>query len=339
MEAQYKWQLKTKPTEVELKTVTAFDAMPQAIAELLWQRGLRDDDAVTNFMQPNSQQLHDPFLLNDMQKAVERIQSAVEAGEKITVYGDYDADGITSTTLMRETLEILGADVNVYVPNRFTDGYGPNLAAYQRIIADGTQLIVTVDNGVSGLEPIAYAQEHGVDVVVTDHHELPAELPKATAIVHPRYPGSNYPFGDLCGVGVAFKVATALLDEIPYESLDLVAIGTICDLVSLTDENRALVSLGLQQLQNTSRPGLVALCQAAGVEQATIDATSIGFGIGPRLNAIGRLGDATLGVNLLTTFDEEQAVEQAKFVESQNKERQGLVQEITTAAMAMAETP
>ncbi len=339
MEAQYKWQLKTKPTEAELKTVTAFDAMPPAIAELLWQRGLGDDDAVTNFMQPNSQQLHDPFLLNDMQKAVERIQSAVEAGEKITVYGDYDADGITSTTLMRETLEILGADVNVYVPNRFTDGYGPNLAAYQRIIADGTQLIVTVDNGVSGLEPIAYAQEHGVDVVVTDHHELPAELPKATAIVHPRYPGSDYPFGDLCGVGVAFKVATALLDEIPYESLDLVAIGTICDLVSLTDENRALVSLGLQQLQNTSRPGLVALCQAAGVEQATIDATSIGFGIGPRLNAIGRLGDATLGVNLLTTFDEEQAVEQAKFVESQNKERQGLVQEITTTAMAMAETP
>src|SRR5699024_8421157 len=136
--------------------------------------------------------------------------------------------------------------------NRFKDGYGPNLDVYKQLVENGTQLIVTVDNGVSGLEPIAYAQEHGVDVVVTDHHELPSTLPNATAIIHPRHPEGQYPFSDLCGVGVAFKVATALLEEIPYESLDLVAIGTVCDLVSLTDENRVLVSLGLQQLQNTS---------------------------------------------------------------------------------------
>ena len=298
MEAQYEWQLKTKVTNEELKSVPALAAMPTAAAQLLWQRGLRDEATINDFLQPNSSQLHDPFLLNDMQKAVDRIQAAVVNGEKITVYGDYDADGITSTTLMQETLEILGAEVEVYVPNRFTDGYGPNLAAYQKLIENGTQLIVTVDNGVSGLEPIAYAQAHGVDVVVTDHHELPTELPEAAAIVHPRYPGSQYPFGDLCGVGVALKVATALLEEIPYESLELVAIGTICDLVSLTDENRALVSLGLQQLQNSSRPGLVALCQAAGLEQTSLDAGAIGFGIGPRLNAIGRLGDATQGGTL-----------------------------------------
>lgn len=339
MEAQYEWQLKATPTDQDLQAIMAVEALPKAAAQLLWQRGIKTPEAISAFMHPNVGQLHDPYALYDMQTAVDRIQAAVMGGEKITVYGDYDADGITSTALMQETLESLGADVEVYVPNRFKDGYGPNLDVYKQLVENGTQLIVTVDNGVSGLEPIAYAQEHGVDVVVTDHHELPSTLPNATAIVHPRHPEGQYPFGDLCGVGVAFKVATALLEEIPYESLDLVAIGTVCDLVSLTDENRVLVSLGLQQLQNTSRPGLVALCQSAGIEQETLDATSIGFGIGPRLNAIGRLGDANLGVNLLTTFDEEQAVEQAQFVEQQNKKRQGLVQEITALASEMAQTP
>ncbi|AUX12191.1 single-stranded-DNA-specific exonuclease RecJ [Latilactobacillus sakei] len=339
MEAQYEWQLKPVPTEAELQTIIKDNPLPKAAAQLLWQRGLRDAEQINNFMNPNVGQLHDPYALHDMQKAIDRIQAAIVNGEKITIYGDYDADGITSTTLMKETLDDLGAAVEVYVPNRFKDGYGPNLEAYKRLIENGTQLIVTVDNGVSGLAPIAYAQEHGVDVVVTDHHELPAELPNAVAIVHPRHPEGQYPFGELCGVGVAFKVATALLEEIPYDKLDLAAIGTVCDIVPLVDENRTLVSLGLQQLQNTDRPGLVALCQSAGLEQATLDATNIGFGIGPRLNAIGRLGDATLGVQLLTTLDDEEAVEQAQFIEQQNKKRQGLVQEITATAMTIAETP
>ncbi|WP_226789481.1 single-stranded-DNA-specific exonuclease RecJ [Latilactobacillus graminis] len=338
MEAQYKWQLKATPTDQDLQAIMAVESLPKAAAQLLWQRGIKTPAAINAFMHPNVGQLHDPYALHDMQTAVDRIQAAVMNGEKITIYGDYDADGITSTALMQETLESLGAEVAVYVPNRFRDGYGPNLDVYKQLVENGTQLIVTVDNGVSGVEPIAYAQEHGVDVVVTDHHELPSELPGATAIVHPRHPEGQYPFGDLCGVGVAFKVATALLEEVPYESLDLVAIGTVCDLVSLTDENRVLVSLGLQQLQNTSRPGLVALCHSAGIEQAELDATSIGFSIGPRLNAIGRLGDANLGVNLLTTFDEEQAVEQAQFIEQQNKKRQELVQAISTTALEMAQS-
>ena len=156
-----------------------------------------------------------------MDQAVERIETAVANGEKITVYGDYDADGITSTAVMYEALTGIGADVDYYVPDRFKDGYGPNQAAYDRIIANGTKLIVTVDNGVSGKQVIESAIAQGVDVVITDHHELPAQLPKATAIVHPRYPGSSYPFPDLSGVGVAFKLVWALQEEFPEEMLDL----------------------------------------------------------------------------------------------------------------------
>lgn len=250
-----------------------------------------------------------------MKKAVERIQTAVESGDLITVYGDYDADGITSTAVMYEALLTVGANANYYVPNRFSDGYGPNTDAFNRLIDAGTQLIVTVDNGVSGNTAIAAANERNIDVVVTDHHELPQELPAAYAIVHPRYPGTDYPFGDLSGVGVAFKVAWALLDELPVELLDLVAIGEVADLVSVTGENRILISAGLQQLRTGSRAGLHELTKAAGLNETELNETNIGFGIAPRLNALGRMGDANPGVELLTTLDDEVAIDLAKQVE------------------------
>ena len=292
---------------------------------------------MTNFLAMDQSVVHDPFLLHDMQKAVERIMSAIEANEKILVYGDYDADGVTSTTIMYETLAQLGADVNYFVPNRFKDGYGPNLAEYQHFINDEqVQLIVTVDNGVAGNEAINYAQEHGVDVVVTDHHEMPDQLPNAYAIVHPRHPEGEYPFGDLSGVGVAFKVACALLEEVPEEFLDLYAIGTIADLVSMTDENRLLVKLGLQLIPETSRIGLQKLIAVAGVETSQIDEETIGFTVAPRINAVGRLGDASQAVELLTTFDEEQATAIAKDINATNTKRQGLVNEIYEVAAEIA---
>lgn len=307
----------------------------ELFATLLMNRGFDTKEKVTQFLQPDETWIHDPFLMQDMEKAVERITQAIEAGELIVIYGDYDADGVTSTSVLKETLEMLGAEVDFYIPNRFTDGYGPNLQAFERIIENGAGLILTCDNGVSGHEAIERANELGVDVVVTDHHELPDTLPNAYAIVHPRHPNGAYPFGDLAGVGVAFKLATALLGEFPVELLDLVAIGTIADLVSLTGENRALVMQGLGVLKVSERIGLGALIKIAGVSQETITEETIGFTLAPRLNAVGRLGDAGPAVELLTTFDEEEAGALAKLINQKNEERQAFVADITEEAFQM----
>ena len=316
----------------EFKELIQARKIPERIGALLWQRNIRTAEALDAFLSTDLQYLHDPFLFHDMDKAVERIHEAILNGEQILIYGDYDADGITSTTVLKETLELLGAEAEYYLPNRFTDGYGPNITVYQDKIAAGTQLIITVDNGVSGHEAIAYAQGQGVDVIVTDHHELPAELPEAFAIVHPRHPEGNYPFGDLAGVGVAFKVACALLEEVPVELLDLVAIGTIADMVSLTDENRLLVSNGLKMIQQTDRLGLNELLTVSGLKKRTVNETDIGFAIGPRLNAIGRLEDPNPAVRLLTTFDEEEAVTLAKTLDTINQQRKTFVEEIMKEA-------
>ncbi|WP_338074616.1 single-stranded-DNA-specific exonuclease RecJ [Carnobacterium inhibens] len=243
--------------------------------------------------------------------------------------------GVTSTAVLKETIEMIGGEVNYYIPNRFNDGYGPNTAAFERLIEEGTQLIVTCDNGVAGHAAIDRANELGVDVIVSDHHELPDKLPDAYAVIHPRHPQGSYPFGDLSGVGVAFKLATALLGEIPIELLDLVAIGTIADLVSLTDENRALVMQGLVILKSTQRIGLSALFKLAKIKREEIDEETIGFIIAPRLNAVGRLGDASPAVELLTTFDDEEAASLAQMVQEKNIERQGYVSTITNEAFEM----
>ena len=209
-QANYNWKLsESEPSETFLQIVQQCNLSP-FIGKLLWQRGYQKEEELQKFLNPKKQELHDPYLMHDMDKAITRIQHAVINGEKILVYGDYDADGITSTTVMKETLELLGANVETFLPNRFIHGYGPNKTVYQEKIEAGSQLIITVDNGVAGNEAVAYAQKVGVDVIITDHHELPDLLPEAYAIVHPRHPKGNYPFPDLAGVGVAFKVATAL---------------------------------------------------------------------------------------------------------------------------------
>ncbi|MGV0168633.1 single-stranded-DNA-specific exonuclease RecJ [Furfurilactobacillus sp. WILCCON 0119] len=342
LESKFKWQVAPTPEEQQVEQLVSSLSVSPFLARLLVSRGLTDESAAKGWLTPTSDDLHDPKLMADMDLGVARIQAAIEAGEKITVYGDYDADGLTSTSLMYETLLQLGADANYYIPNRFSDGYGPNVAAFNKLIDEGTALFVTVDNGVAGNEAIAAAGERGVDVVVTDHHELPDELPNAYAIIHPRHPEGNYPFGGLSGVGVAFKVAQCLLDATAEElsdELDLVAIGEIADLVPLTDENHALVKFGLQVISNSQRPGLVALMAEAGINATEINEEHVGFGIAPRLNALGRLGDANPAVDLLTTFDEEQAKSLAKMINGQNEDRQQLVKQISETALAQAQTP
>lgn len=314
----------------ELKKELHFSSL---FLSLCVQRGLDTIESIHSFISPNEESLHDPYLMHNMKKAVERIQKAVKNNEKITVYGDYDADGVTSTAILLETLELLGINANFYIPNRFTDGYGPNIEAFNRIISDGTTLIITCDNGISGHEAIQAAVNKGVDVVVTDHHELPSTLPAAYAIVHPRHPEGRYPFGELSGAGVAFKLAEALLEEIPEEFYDLTAIGTVADVVSLTDENRFLVKKGIEALRFTDRIGLQVLLKNSDVNKKEIDEETIGFKIGPRLNALGRLGDASPAVKLLSTLDYNEAEEIAQFIDEKNEERKDYVSHITEEAV------
>lgn len=340
IKSRMKWKQQEKTEQSSLVAELAQELSCSTLfVSLCLQRGLDTATKIRSFMHPGEDRIYDPFLMHDMERAVERISAAIEQGEKIVVYGDYDADGVTSTAVLLETFEMIGAEADFYIPNRFTDGYGPNTKAFERLIdEEGAQLIVTCDNGVAGHEAIQLAKEKGVDVIVTDHHELPEQLPDAFAIVHPRHPAGHYPFGDLSGVGVAFKLATALLGEMPIELLDLVAIGTIADLVSLRDENRTLVTQGLALLKQTQRMGLVALYDIAKVNKNDLDEESVGFIIGPRLNAVGRLGDASPAVRLLMTFDDQEAKSIATFIQEKNQERQQYVKNITDEAFDMLES-
>lgn len=290
------------------------------------QRGLDTVQKIQAFIQVDETWFHDPLLMHDMEKAVGRIVTALETSEKITVYGDYDADGMTSTAVLVEALESLGANVDYFLPSRFVEGYGPNVEAFERIIDEGTTLIITVDNGVAGHEAIKRANEMNTDVIVTDHHELPKELPEAYAIVHPAYPGGEYPFKDLAGVGVTLKLVQALLGDLPAELLELAAIGTVADLVPLTDENRAIVYYGLKIMQNTERVGLLQLFNVIGITPNDVTEETIGFQISPRLNAVGRLGEAAPCVELLLTYDTNRAHEIAQFVDQTNEERKQIVE-------------
>lgn len=336
IKSKYIWKLTESDLPDEFLKLSKKYKLDTLAAQILWQRGIRAEEEIQAYLNPDLQQLHDPFLLHDMEKAVQRILTAIENGQNILIYGDYDADGMTASSVMKSALDELGAEVQVYLPNRFTDGYGPNLDVYKYFIQnEDIDLIITVDNGVAGHEAIAYAQSQNVDVIVTDHHSMPEVLPEAFAIVHPEHPESNYPFKYLAGVGVAFKVATALLDYIPSEMLDLVAIGTIADMVSLTDENRILVSHGLKVLANTERAGLMELMRLSGTDFEKVNEETIGFQIAPRLNALGRLDDPNPAIELLTGWDEEVAAEIAQMIDEKNSERKVIVENIFNQALTM----
>ncbi|HEM3670486.1 TPA: single-stranded-DNA-specific exonuclease RecJ [Streptococcus suis] len=336
IKSTYNWEILPSFSDTDFLKLAKKEGLDPLAAKLLYERGIQTKEALTSFLQPSLEDLHDPYLLHDMDKAVERIRRAIEDYEQILIYGDYDADGMTSASILKETLEELGAEVQVYLPNRFTDGYGPNQSVYKYFIEQqGISLIVTVDNGVAGHEAIAYAKEMGVDVVVTDHHSLQETLPDAYAIVHPEHPEGKYPFKHLAGCGVAFKLACALLENVHADLLDLVAIGTIADMVSLTDENRVMVKYGLSLLKQTERAGLQELMQVAGIDVASLDEETVGFQLAPRLNALGRLDDPNPAVDLLTGFDEEEAHEIALMIDAKNTERKEIVQDIYNQAKEM----
>ena len=334
--SKYDWQIATNFSDESFIKKAKKLGLEASVANLVYQRGIQTEEALRDFLEPSLDQLHDPYELHDMDKAVTRIRQAIENYEQILIYGDYDADGMTSASIVKEALEQLGAECQVYLPNRFTDGYGPNASVYKYFIENqGISLIVTVDNGVAGHEAIELAQSMGVDVIVTDHHSMPEVLPDAYAIIHPEHPEASYPFKYLAGCGVAFKLATALLEEVQVELLDLVAIGTIADMVSLTDENRILVKYGLSVLKNTQRIGLQELFKIAGIQENEVDEETVGFQIAPRLNALGRLDDPNPAIELLTGFDEEEARDIALMINQKNEERKEIVQKIYDEAKAM----
>lgn len=326
-----------RPDEEIVKNLMAELKLPSLHAKILVSRGFQDPASVKKFLTADASVLHDPFLLYDMDKAVSRIQAAIENSEHIVVYGDYDADGVTSVSVLTTALERLGADVTFVIPNRFEHGYGPNSELFQEIADLGASLVITVDNGISGIEQTAFAKSIGLDIIITDHHEIGESLPQADAVIHPRHPEGSYPFGELAGVGVAFKLASALLGEAPLDLLEFAAIGTVADLVPLLDENRYLVKEGIRRLRMSSRPGIQALAKIGGTEQRQFTEETLGFMVGPRLNAPGRLGDADPAVELLKAEDSAVATGIANELDRLNKERQALVNGITEEALSMIE--
>ena len=313
---------------------------------ILTARGLTTRAAREAFLQPDYTAVkHDPFLLPDMEKAVARLKQAREQGEKVVIYGDYDIDGLSATALLLDAFGKFGFEgVDAFIPNRFVEGYGMTMGAVDKVRDMGADLIVTVDTGSLCHAEIAYAASLGIDTVVTDHHNVAETPPPSVAAVNPKFSGHTYPFRDLCGAGVAFKLVQALqteLDGLPdgYEKwlLDLVALGTVCDIVTLADENRANVYWGLEVLKKQQRPGLKALMAVAGIEPGQVNARHLGFGLGPRMNAAGRLETAQHALDMLTASDGLVALGASEKLEELNGKRRSIQEAIFEEACQQAE--
>ncbi len=321
------------------------------VAQLLANRGITDPDVARRFLTPQLSDLHDPANIPGAAEAAERIAQAARDGKKIIIYGDYDVDGTTAAAILYSVLKLGDANVDTYVPHRLEEGYGVHQDAIQSLIDDGAKLIVTVDCGISAVEPVAAAQAAGVDVIITDHHTPPELLPEATAIVHPAVPAGTYPFPELAGAGVAFKLAWQVarelcgatrVDDIMKQFLltatCLAALGTIADVVPLVGENRIIAVHGLTGLPRSAHVGLRALIQSAGLDGEKLDAYHVGFVLAPRLNAAGRMGHARLAVDLLTGRAGDRCGEIAEYLAKQNTERQKVERAITNQAVEMVES-
>ena len=333
------WDLKTYDKE-EIKALAAKLEISPVTAGILWNRGLREENRIRDFLFGKKDTYYDPFLMKDMRLAAERILQAVEGREKIAVYGDYDVDGITASSLLYLYLTGLQANVSTYIPKREGEGYGLNNEALQYLYEEGITLVITVDCGISGVKEVAEAPR-GMDIIITDHHRPPELLPAAFAIVNPKQADCMYPFKGLSGVGVAFKVCQALEKlrnpAAPFweQYTELVALGTVADIVPLQDENRALVKRGMKAMETTSLTGLRKLLEVCRCYRETITTEKIGFILAPRLNAVGRLEHAQLAVELLTTKDEEAAERMANNLNDENAVRQEISRQIFTEAEAL----
>jgi single-stranded-DNA-specific exonuclease len=342
MKYRWVWRPYDRP-EVAAQLRRDLNDLPEALVRALLLRGIVDKERARLFFRPSIDHLHDPFLMRDMDRAADRIAYALETGEPILVFGDYDVDGTTATALMTHFLRAVGGDVVFAIPDRFEDGYGLNASAIDRAATEGRTLMIALDCGVTAVAEAAYARQKGIDLIVCDHHKAPEQLPDAMAVLDPKRPDCPYPFKELSGCGIGFKVAQAVLArtsrsaEQAYEYLDLVAISTASDIVPLEGENRVLMCEGLKRLKEARRPGIVALARNAGFDLSACTTSDIVFGLGPRINAAGRIGDAARAVALLLTEDEAEARLLAGDLEEANAERRSLDQETAREASQLAE--
>lgn len=335
-----KWILKEFDKARVVEISKNFNISPLT-AIILYNRGIREDGQIKDFLARDLSGMHDPFLMKDMDKAVERILLAKKNNEKITIYGDYDVDGITSIAILYKYLKNMGLEVGFYVPDRMVEGYGVNRDALDKIKADGTAVIITVDTGITAIEEAAYAKSIGIDFIITDHHECKESIPDVYAAIDPKRKDCEYPFKSLAGVGVVFKLIQALDSSEPIENLmdeyaDLMCLGTVADISPLIDENRVIVTEGLKRFKTTKNIGLKALIDVSTNGKA-ITTSTIGYTIAPRINASGRLGCASTSVELFLTEDEEEAAKLADSLCHENTLRQQTEQKMFKEALEYIE--
>lgn len=350
---EYHWQLAPPmPENIRMSLANGSSAngsspVSPLLQQVLYNRGITRPGDVQAFLDNRYEASRDPFLLAGMDTAVERILRAIDANEQIVVYGDFDADGVTATVLLTEALRGLVDDhrlIRPYIPGRVDEGYGLNMEAMAKLREGGASLLVSVDCGIRSPVEVAYAQSLGLDIIITDHHGIGRHVPEALAVINPKRPDSAYPETMLAGVGIAFKLAQALRTAVPGRArfsdedlLDLVAIGTVADLAPLQGENRKLVAEGLKILNEVRRPGIAALLNVSGLQPGKLTAESIGFGLGPRINAAGRLAHAYDAAKLLTTVDHRTAQELAQRLDGLNRERQSLTARLSARALEMVD--
>lgn len=337
------WKLREVPDEKSVLALADSLNISHALAALLIQRGITNFFEAKNYFRPSLDSVNDPFLMNGMAEASHRVIDAITCNEKICVYGDYDVDGTCSAALMYLFLKELGADVQTYIPNRLTEGYGISVQSIDYLKEQGVKLIISVDCGITAVEEIDHANKLHIDTVVCDHHQAKEQLPNAYAILDPIKPGCNYPFKHLSGAGVAFKLASAIGDrigkkEMALKYLDLVALAGAADIVPLVDENRILVKEGLALINSNPRPGVAALIKSARMEPGNLTAGQIVFTIAPRVNAVGRLGDANRAVELFTTDDPVKAMQLAQVLEDENSKRRTIDEATFSHAIDIVET-
>ena len=341
---RYRWVFK-QPTQSEsLTKIKDQFNVNSVLAQLIYDRNLDSLESINKFLYPNLANLHDPFLMNDMERAVQRIIKALRDGENILIYGDYDVDGITGVSLMYDGIFKLGGKVSFYIPNRITEGYGLSSQGIVTASNKSIDLIITVDCGVTAIDEVILANNKGIDVIICDHHEPANELPPAHSILNPKVKNCSYPFKELAGVGVAFKLLHALYASLGYgiddlqEYLDLVAIGTAADIVPLLDENRILVKYGLEKINGNPRYGIFALLESSSLLGRELDVSLIVFVLAPRLNAVGRMSTAKKAVHLLTSSSLQQSRNIARILESENRTRRNIDELTCQEAIELVES-
>ncbi|MCK4753951.1 MAG: single-stranded-DNA-specific exonuclease RecJ, partial [Calditrichia bacterium] len=338
----FQWIFKKPASSENILSLQKKTNINPVLAQLLFERNIDSPESVNEFLHPKLEHLHDPYLMLNMKEAISRITTALRDGENILIYGDYDVDGITGVSLLYDALFKLGGKVSFYIPNRITDGYGLSLKGVHLAEKNNVNLIITVDCGVTAIDEVAFAKSKGIDVIVSDHHEPADQIPDCHAVLDPKQKDCPYPFKELAGVGVAFKLMQALYDSLGYDLsdlmqfLDLVAMGTAADIVTMLDENRVLVKFGLERINTKPRHGIFALMESSSLLGRELDVSLIVFVIAPRINAVGRMSNAKKAVHLLTSSSLQQSRNIARVLETENKIRRNIDETTCREAIALA---